>query len=205
MNAIKSVTFFGSSKGKPGETNYDNAYAVAKAVASSGRRVVNGGGPGVMMAATSGAKDGGGRTTVVYYEPVHATKFEGKTSTNIADEHYEEANYIERTRKLLELGDAFIVFNGGTGTISEMAMAWGLARLYFGHHKPLILYGEYWTHIVEEFKKHMMIRPEEFEVFTIVKTPDEVLLTLEHYEKILQHNRHNHFDCQGDECSFMLL
>ena len=36
-----------------------------------------------------------------------------------------------------------MVFNGGTGTISEFGMAWGLARLYFGNHKPMVLFGRF--------------------------------------------------------------
>jgi len=52
-------------------------------------------------------------------------------------------NYVERTLKLLELGEIYVIFNGGTGTISEFGMAWGLARLYFGNHKPMVLFGQF--------------------------------------------------------------
>jgi predicted Rossmann-fold nucleotide-binding protein len=202
---IQSVTFFGSSTGHPGIPNYDNAYQASRIIAASGRRIVNGGGPGTMLAATMGAKEVGGKSAVVYYHPHYATKFEGKKAENMADEHYEESNYIMRTKKLLELGDAYVVFNGGTGTISEMSMAWGLARLYFGHHKPLLLYGEFWHPLMQEFKERMMIRREEFEVFTIVTTPGEALEALEKYEGILEHNRRHHIECEGEECSFFLL
>jgi len=85
------------------------------------------------------------------------------------------ANYVERTVRLLEEGDIYIFFNGGTGTVSEFGMAWGLARLYFGHHKPLILFGEFWHEILEAFGRNMLIRPEEIRVYRIVTTPEEVL------------------------------
>ena len=84
-------------------------------------------------------------------------------------------NYVERTLKLLELGDAYIVFKGGTGTISEFGMAWGLARLHFGHHKPLILFGSWWHEVIEAFGRNMCLRPEELQVYRIVSTPEEVL------------------------------
>lgn len=151
-------------------------------------------------------KKAGGKTTTVYYKPELATLFEGKNevATNFADESYEEANYIMRTKKLLELGDAYIVFNGGTGTVSEFAMAWGLARLYFGHHKPLLLYGDFWQHLVNDFKEHMLIRSEELEVITIVNSPSEVLAALDKYEGILRKNRHDHVGCKNSECLFLL-
>lgn len=204
QHIINSVTFFGCSCGKAGEPNFDAAQAVAKEVALSGRRVINGGGPGTMLAATLGAKEGGGKTTAVYYRPELATKFEGKLAANLADTHYEESNYILRTKKLLELGNAYIVFNGGTGTISEFAMAWGVARLYFGHNKPLILYGAFWHGIIKSFKENMLVRPEELEVFTIATSPKEVIETLEKYETIVSNNRQNHIHSSGSECHLLL-
>src|SRR5258708_2825752 len=202
---INSVTFFGCSCGEPGDPNFESAQAVAKEVALSGRRVVNGGGPGTMLAATLGAKEGKGKTAVVYYRPELATQFEGRLAANYADEHFEEANYILRTKKLLELGNAYIIFNGGTGTISEFAMAWGVARLYFGHHKPLILYGDFWHPIMEGFKKYMKVRTEEYETFTIVNTVEDAIKMLEKYEKIVDKNRHEHFEaCNGTECNLLL-
>lgn len=201
---IKSVTFFGCACGEKGEPHYDGAYSVAQAVARSGRRVVNGGGPGVMLASTLGAEAVGGKTAVVYYRPELASNFKGEYAENHADESFEETNYVLRTKKLMELSDAYIVFNGGTGTISEFGMVWGVARLYFGHHRPVILYGDFWEHLIADFKEHMLIRPEEIEVITLVRTPEEVLSALEKYEQVLKKNRHEHTSCNNSEC-FLLL
>ena len=201
---IKSVSFFGCACGEPGDAHFDGAKNVARAVAESGRRVVNGGGPGVMLAATQGANEGGGATTVVYYRPELASNFKGEIAANFADESFEEANYVLRTKKLLELGDTYIVFNGGTGTISEVAMAWGLARLYFGHHKPLILYGDFWPRVIGALEQNMLIRPEELEVITFVDTPAEALAALADYEDVLKKNRHEHTTCDSPECLLLL-
>jgi predicted Rossmann-fold nucleotide-binding protein len=70
-------------------------------------------------------------------------------------------------------------------------MAWGLARLYFGHHKPLILYGKFWKKIMKTFRENMMIRPEEMRVFKIVNSADEVLEALEDFEKEIQEGKHS--------------
>lgn len=206
MSLIKSITIFGSSKPGKDDPLFKQVFAVAKKVAEEGFTVVNGGGPGVMLAATLGAKEGGGKTKVVYYEPESATAFDGKCLPNFADEHFKESNYILRVKKLMELGDLYICFNGGTGTISEFAMAWGLARLYFGHHKPLILYGAFWKEIVDVFRKNMIARDEEYRVFTIVKSPDEVLDAIAKYEVLLKLNRHTHdpHHCKNGECYLMI-
>lgn len=201
---IKNVTFFGFSGSVPGDDYFESARTVARAVARSGRTVVNGGGPGIMLAATLGARDVGGKSIAVYFRPELATSFEGKNAANMADEQFEEANYILRTKKLLELGDMYIVFNGGSGTISEFAMAWGLARLYFGHHKPLVLYGAFWHDVMDTFKHAMLSRPEEYQVFTIAQSPTEVMEAIDKYEAVLAKNRHRHTGCKGTECSFLL-
>ncbi|MCL4353103.1 LOG family protein [Patescibacteria group bacterium] len=201
---IRSVTFFGSSNTKPSEEDFKLARKTAHEVAKNGIRVVNGGGAGIMLAATKGATDADGKTTVVYYRPELATDFEGSSTVNLAQESFEKENYIERTRKLLELGEAYIIFRGGTGTISEFGMAWGLARLYFGHHKPLILFGEFWEDIIASFKKYMKIRPPDLEVYTIVKTPNQVMEAIKKYDLILAKNRHNHLNCTDTECKLLL-
>jgi len=172
---VKNITFFGSSELKPGDTDYDAAYQSAKLLAQNGYVVINGGGPGVMKASSEGAKAGGGKTIGVTFNPKDMTHYEGRDSTNPMDQEIMLDNYVTRTLRLLELGDVYVIFNGGTGTISEFGMAWGLARLFFGQHKPLILYGSFWHEILESIAKNMLIRTEELKVYRIVTTPPEVL------------------------------
>jgi len=94
----------------------------------------------------------------------------------------------------LELGDAYVVFKGGTGTISEFGMAWGLARLYFGHHKPLILYGEFWNNIIKNFTENMRIRVDELKVYKVVNSPEEAFQAILHFEEVLKGNNKTHED-----------
>lgn len=184
MGKIQKITFLGYADAKEGDEPYKNAYEVAKICAQNGYIVVNGGGPGVMKAATLGAKSAGGRTIGVTFYPKDIPVFEGRDEENKVDELLVVDNYLERTLKLLEIGQVFIIFNGGTGTISEFGMAWGLARLYFGRHKPLILYGNFWQEIIFAFTKGMYIRPEERQVFKIVNDPIQVIDALKRFENI---------------------
>ena len=171
----KRVTIFGFSEAKPEEKLYQDAFQSAKLLAEEGFVIVNGAGPGVMRAASEGAKIAGGKTIGVTFEPRGMTNFEGRDPKNPLDEEIVLPNYVERTLKLLELGDVYLIFNGGTGTISEFGMAWGLARLYFGHHKPLVLFGSWWHAIIEAFGRHMLLRGEELRVYRIVTTPREAV------------------------------
>jgi predicted Rossmann-fold nucleotide-binding protein len=120
------------------------------------------------------------------------THFEGRDPENLFDIEIKTETYLERTLVLMREGQVYIVFNGGTGTISEFGMAWGLARLYFGHHKPLILYGDFWHEIIEAFKKNMLLRPEELQVFKIVNTPQGVLEAIKEFEAEVERGDHPH-------------
>jgi len=186
MKKIKKIAFFGFSDAKESSQLYRDAFWTAQILAENGFTIVNGGGPGVMRAATLGAKRGGGKTIGVTFYSKETTNFEGRDPKNPIDEEIKTKNYLERTLKLLDLADCYIVFNGGTGTISEFAMAWGLADLYFGHHKPLILFGDFWKDIILTFKRHMLLSRRELEVFKIVSCAEEVIKTLSYFDKILE-------------------
>lgn len=190
MKKIKQISYFGFADAAPNDPLYKEAYECAKFLTKKGFVAINGGGPGVMRAVSEGAKAVGGKAIGVTFYPEDITNYEGRDPENPMDEEIETKNYLERTMKLLELGDAYVIFRGGTGTISEFGMAWGLARLYFGHHKPLILYGEFWNEIIKDFKKNMRIRPEDLKVYKIVNTPSEAYEAIKFFENVLKKQDH---------------
>ena len=145
-----------------------------------------------MKAVSEGAKAAGGTSVGVTFYPKDITNYEGRDPTNPLDQEVKTANYLERTLKLLELGDAYVIFRGGTGTISEFGMAWGLARLYFGHHKPLILYGEFWNEVIMSFQKNMRIRSEDTKVFKVANSPEDAYEAVQVFEQALISQNHAH-------------
>ena len=189
---IQNVTFLGYADAKETDDPFKAAYEVARLCAQKGYTIVNGGGPGVMKASTMGAKSADGKAIGVTFFPKDIPVFEGRDETNKVDHLIVVENYVERTLKLLELGHIYVIFNGGTGTISEFGMAWGLARLYFGHHKPLILYGDFWQEIIFAFTKGMYIRAEERNVFKIVNKPQGALDAILEFEKKMINKNHEH-------------
>lgn len=180
---INQVAVFGSSHIKKNHPLFEEVYQVCQKLAEAGYAVVNGGGPGVMRAATLGVKSGGGKAIGVTFQADKNMHFEGKDPQNIVDIEIKTKNYVERTLTILKEGQVYVIFNGGTGTISEFGMAWGLAKLYFGHHKPLILYGRFWQNILQAFKDNMLMRMEELEVYKIVDNKEAVLQAILDFEK----------------------
>ncbi len=196
---IEQVALFGSSHAKPDSELVKQVIEVCKQLAEAGYIVVNGGGPGVMRAATMGAKSAKGKVIGIVLQADANMHYEGRDPENKFDIEIKAKNYVERTLALMREGQVYVIFNGGTGTISEFGMAWGLAKLYFGHHKPLILYGEYWKKIIEVFKENMLLTKEEQEVYKIVDTPDGVLQAILEFEEELEKGQHSHIQTtRGD-------
>ena len=195
---IKNIAFFGDAQILESDPVYKDAYEVAKLVATEGFTIVNGGGGGVMNAATQGAEVVRGETLAVTFYPEDAPGFEGRYVGNITDEEIVTTNYIERMFKLMEHGDLYIIFKGGSGTISELGTAWVLAKLYYGHHKPFILFGEFWEEIIDSIRKNMNIDMQEASAMEIVRKREEVLPAIRRFEKNLRKVDHTHCKvCKG--------
>ncbi len=186
---INKIAFYGSADISETDPAYKATYEAAKYVAKKGKTVINGGGPGVMEAATKGAKAGKGKTLVVTFYPENLPEFEGRAEQNVADKEIKTANYIERMFNLMDNADLFVCFKGGTGTLSEWATAWLLAHLYYGNHKPLILYGEFWHEFMDVIHKHFLIGYKEAQVYRIVNSLEEFKIALRIFEEEMSARR----------------
>jgi uncharacterized protein (TIGR00730 family) len=199
---FKRVAFFGDAAVLPDSSYYQTAYHAAKKLAKLGYTVVNGGGPGIMDAATRGAESVDGKTESVTFYPEHAVGFEGRYLANITDKEIKTDNYIDRMYKLMEQSDIFLIFQGGTGTISELGAAWVLAKLYYGHHKPFILVGSFWRPVIGAMHDNLRIDAKEMDVFRIVDGIDEIVPKMKELERSL--NKIDHSHCQHcSEKAFM--
>ncbi len=183
---LKRIAIFGSADVDVHHPLYSEVFKVARYLAYHDRVVIDGGGPGVMDAATKGAQSAGGETLVVTFYPKDMPEFEGRYFDNTADKEIKTANYVERMFGLMDQSDAFICFKGGTGTLSEWATAWLLAHLYYGKHKPLILYGEFWHKVMDVIVDNFFISEKELSVYKIVNNQEELIEALDAFEAELE-------------------
>jgi uncharacterized protein (TIGR00725 family) len=179
---IKKVAFFGDAEANEKEESFRLAFRTAELLAKKGYIVVNGGGPGIMLAATLGAKQGQGLVEIVVIkEENEPGNYEGTSLENVskADKKYETKNITDRTEKLVEIADAFLIFKGGTGTLAEAGMVWELAKFNHGHHEPLIFIGKEWGEVIRIMEKEMEFEKVEKRVVTTVETAQEAVKAIE--------------------------
>lgn len=170
---IKTAAFLGGHDYMPGNLVYEQAKETAKLLAKSGLIILNGGGSGIMRASTEGAKEGGGMVMAIttYYGGMGRSNFEGVDPLNKFDKEIITDNYFERTEKLLRNGDVHVIFNGGSGTVSEFGMTWAMSKIHNGQNKPIILFGAFWKEILKSLETHMLIKQGEEMLFRVVETP----------------------------------
>jgi uncharacterized protein (TIGR00730 family) len=143
----KIVTIFGTARAQPGDPAYESAREVGGLLAQAGFTIANGGYGGTMTAAAKGAAETGGEII-----GVTCSAFKSKANKYISREII-TASLDERLDTLIQLGHAYIVMPGGTGTLLELAKIWELKNKGFlKREKPIILVGGFWKPLVELLK-----------------------------------------------------
>ncbi len=139
----KTVSVFGSSRPAESDPEYKLAHDVGKQLAHAGFTVCNGGYGGAMEASARGAKEAGGSTIGVTCE------FFSRHANQWIDQTICVPTLVERLMKLVELGDAYVILKGGTGTLLELAAVWEFINKNVIREKPIVLVGNFWKGVVE--------------------------------------------------------
>jgi len=141
----KTIAIFGTGRAGQGDSTYQLAYEVGKLLAEAGFTIANGGYGGTMLASAKGAAEAGGEII-----GVTCSAFKNSTANKYVTREVVTGSLDERLDTLIELGQAYVVLPGGTGTLLELAKVWELKNKGFlKADKPIILLGGFWKPLVE--------------------------------------------------------
>lgn len=168
------VTIFGSAFPKKGDSSFEEAYELGKLLAKEGFTICNGGYGGIMEASACGAKEEGGRTIGVL------TEMFSKIPNPYIDEVILMKTLNERLMKLIELGGAYVVLRGGTGTLVEFATVWEYLNKQIITEKPVVVIGKFWEPVINLIYKDLLNegRKESARYITCVNSPVECVRVL---------------------------
>jgi uncharacterized protein (TIGR00730 family) len=143
------VTVFGSARLKEGHPSYELARKMGAAIAQLGFTVMTGGGPGIMEAANRGAKEVNGRSVGCNIE----LEFEQQPNAFLdrcVTLHY----FFVRKTLLVKYSYAFVVMQGGAGTLDELFEAITLIQTGKIKNFPVVLMGtNYWRDLLKMLEK----------------------------------------------------
>jgi uncharacterized protein (TIGR00730 family) len=145
------VSVFGGSQPKEGDTAYAEAIELGKLLAQRGHTVLTGGYIGIMEAVSRGACEAGGHVIGVTCEDIEAWR---KIKANDwVMEEIRKKTLIERLHTLIHESDAALALPGGPGTLTEISVMWNLMIVESLHRRPLILIGDGWQSVFDQFFK----------------------------------------------------
>lgn len=133
----------------PGEEEYEAAYKLGRLLGKSGFSVCTGGYQGIMDAVSKGAREFNVDVigvTVDLFSAVPSKYLTNQTHCN---------SLFERIEKLIELGDAYIILRGGTGTLVELSISWELMNKNLIDHKPVACHGKMWQKIIQPMEERI--------------------------------------------------
>ncbi len=170
----KIIVVFGSSRPKQGEAEYQLAQALGAELAKAGFIVCNGGYAGIMEASARGAKEAGGSTI-----GVTVTEF-SKPANRSIDKEIRLPTLTERLMKLVELGDAYVILKGGTGTLLELAYVWEFINKGLLREKPIVVVGNFWNGVIDTLREELIWEGlgDCSKLITQAATPEECVALL---------------------------
>ncbi len=145
----KVITVFGSAQPKEGEEEFETAYKLGALLAKNSFNVCTGGFQGIMNAVSKGAVENGSDAIGITIDlwNVPPSKYLTK--------EIKCSSLFERISKLVELGDAYIILQGGTGTLLELAVVWEMMNKKILNAKPVVCHSSMWKGVVEILDKQL--------------------------------------------------
>ena len=147
------ISVFGGSQPKEGDTAYSEAVELGRLLAQRGHTVLTGGYIGVMEAVSRGAREAGGHVIGVTCEDIEAWR-PIKANSWVMEE-IRKKTLVERLHALIHESDAALALPGGPGTLTEISLMWNLMIVESLHRRPLILIGDGWQSIFDQFFKEL--------------------------------------------------
>ena len=146
----KTITIFGSSLPKSGDVEYETAYRLGGLLADCGFNICSGGYEGIMDAVSKGANEKGGEAIGI------TVNLWGSTPSKYLTKEIKCNSLFERITKLVNAGDGYVVLQGGTGTLLELAAVWELINKKLIEQKPAVCHSQMWNEIVSIMDRQIL-------------------------------------------------
>jgi uncharacterized protein (TIGR00730 family) len=174
-NGRPVVCIFGSYSPSEGEPLWDQAYAIGHALAQAGYVVANGGYDGIMHASAKGAKDAGGTTIGVTCTVFGNYRGQVLKANPCIDREILHENVLRRIEAMMTMSDAYVILEGGTGTLSEFGIVWEYVCKGLIEPRPIFVVGDFWLPLVEVIRQ---VRPQHCDCIHPVRTAEEIVSKL---------------------------
>lgn len=174
---MQVITVFGSSRPKPGDPDYEMAYALGRQLARAGYAVATGGYIGTMTAVSQGAAGAGGRAIGVTCDEIEAWRTVGPNEWITQEIRYR--TLWERVIHLVTENDGIVALPGGVGTLAEVALAWSQLQIGAMAPRPFVLFNGFWRPAIDAFVDSAYVSEADRQLLRFADTTEEAVALLQ--------------------------
>lgn len=161
------ISFFGNANIQENDELYKVTEKISELISSKACDIATGAYGGVMEAALKGAvKD-------VNKIGISCDEIDKKINNYVLQE-IKVKTYMDRLKRLVEIGDGYVVMPGGTGTLLEFSAVWALKKRELIPQKPIAVYGEIWKETIETLSFYSEEILIDQDLIRILNTPEDV-------------------------------
>ena len=165
----KTITVFGSSQPVESDEQYKLAYELGVLLAKSEFDVCTGGFFGIMEAVSKGAVENDGEAIGV------TVNNWGPDGNKYLTKEIKCSSLFERINKLIDTGDGFVILQGGTGTLLELAAVWELSNKGIMDNKPIACHSSMWEEITSVMNEQMKLEGRDANLVKSFNTVGEIV------------------------------
>jgi len=168
-----TVSVYGSGSAPPEHEVLAQAEELGRLLAEAGFDLVCGGYGGTMEAVSRGAAQAGGEVTGVTMDLFSPRR----TPNPWLTKERRVKDFFPRLKRLTS-ADAFVVLQGGIGTLTEATLTWSLLQTGQISARPFIFIGENWRRLFAAFRAETLVSEADFNLVRVVDSPGEAVLAL---------------------------
>ena len=165
----KTITIFGSSKPKDGDKEYNVAYKLGRSLGENNFDVCTGGYYGIMEAVSKGAVEANSDAIGITVKG-----WKSKANSFLTNE-IKCDSLFERLNKLIEIGDAYVILQGGTGTLLELAAVWEFTNKSIMKPKPIACHSSMWQGITSIMNMQMQKEDRDTGIVRAFETVEDIV------------------------------
>ena len=170
---MKTITVYGGSQVRPGDTAYQAAERIGLGLAQAGCAVMSGGYYGIMEAISKGARSGGGHVIGVTTDQI-GLQFNVMPNSYL-DEVINFAELRDRLLYMVDKADGYLAMPGGIGTLHEIAETWELMRIGGIPRRPFVCYGQMWAELIGKLQNSAYLGDGYHGMIAFAQSPSAVL------------------------------
>lgn len=165
----KNVAVFGSAFPVEDDDQYKSAYKLGSLLAENNFNVLTGGYLGIMEAVSKGVYEKGGEAVGVTLSYINSPGNKYLSRKIICN------SLFERIQTLIDNADGFVILQGGTGTLLELAAVWEFINKKLILPKPAACFSSLWKEVGNLINSQLALEKRDTKIISFFEDEESIV------------------------------